>query len=395
MVVKSCTVLQFRLPFALNWLLNQNFASAIPKFKRILVEYSASGACDIKNATAIVASLSPNFSLDSSSVKAFLCFCFENEPMKPESLQQTLIPMIRQNLISETDFSCVAQPLRTFRKFNQSRECPRHDFSFFVDFLEQLPAFQLRVQKDPAMQEALFLSLACNADFLRTKCMVQSSKLSSVCIEFFLSKFASRISNDLMLALFCTLDMEAKIRVIRSSSSSPSVSQAMISSIAPKESLHRSASLEESLVKTLQNITKRKDAKAAVEFLKKVNVETDDCTHDVITVSNECILQLQHPTLACVARSGDIYLAGIPFFCFLCNHFLNLIRFFADKIFQKLLYTLECYIPERVSTSLTPPEIEVYLFVPLFSLHSLEGRQQSYQYWFSSQLYSKIEQSTY
>ena len=129
MVVKSCTVLQFRLPFALNWLLNQNFASAIPKFKRILVEYSASGACDIKNATAIVASLSPNFSLDSSSVKAFLCFCFENEPMKPESLQQTLIPMIRQNLISETDFSCVAQPLRTFRKFNQSRECkPFSDF---------------------------------------------------------------------------------------------------------------------------------------------------------------------------------------------------------------------------------------------------------------------------
>jgi len=361
MVVKSCTALQFRLPFALNWLLSQNFVSTMPKFKRILVEYAASGACDVKNSTAIVASLSPNFSLDLSSVKAFLCFCFQNEPMPPEALQKTFIPIIRQNFISETDFACVAHPFRTFQKSNPSRESPRADFSFFVDFLEQLPAFQLRLHKDKCILEALFLALVCNADFQRTSALVQSSKLSATCVECFLQRFASRISQDLMLSLFCTLEMEAKVRVIRACSSSPSVSQAMITCIAPSDSLNRSASLEESLVKTLLKITQRKDARAAVEFLKKVNIESDDCSVDAITVSNECLGQLQHLTLACVARSGDIYLAGktLLYFSVPCISNKSLIRFSADSIFQKLLCTFECFVPERVSTSSTPPTLEV------------------------------------
>ena len=311
MVVKCCTSLQFRLPFDLNWLLHQNFAATMPKFKRVLIEYCVSGACDFKNSMSIVTSLSPNFNLETSSLQKLLCLFFENDPMDAECLQNTLIPVIRQNFNNQIDFACVVQPLRMFKKFNHTRERPRADFSFFVEFLEQLPAFQAYLHRHLLTQEVLFAALICNVDFSRADYLVQTMKLSLPCMEAFLSKFASRINLDRSLALFSPLDMEAKIRVIRSCSGLPSVSQAMLGSISPAESSHRSASLEDSLIKTLQKITQRKDAKAAVEFLKKVDVEGEDCSVDAMIVSNECFAQLLVLTVSCVAKTGDIYLAGM------------------------------------------------------------------------------------
>ncbi len=307
--MKSCASLQFRLPFDLNWLLNQNFASS-PKFKRALIEYAASGACDLKNAVAIVSSLCPNYSIDTSLVKMLLCFFFENDPVDPESLQNAFIPMIRQNLSNQSSFAFITQPLRSFQKFNHTREFPRHDFSAFVDLIEQLPAFQLCLKSNSCIQESFCLALICNADFSRANYLVLSFKLSALCIESFISRFASRISLDTTIALFSSLDMEAKIRVIRTNSRYPSVSQALISSIAPAESIHRSASLEDSLIKTLQKITQSKDSKAALEFLKKVSVESDECSNDIIIVSNQCFSQLLQSALSCVAKSGDVHLAG-------------------------------------------------------------------------------------
>jgi hypothetical protein len=310
MVVKSCTVLQFRLPFDLTWLLNLNFSASMPKFKRVLVEYCVSGACDMKNSLAIIASLNPCFNLEPMLLQKLLCLFFENEPIDSIMLQNTFIPVIRQNFTKQVDFFCLAQPFRSFKKFNNSIERPRSDFSFLADFLEQLPAFQSCLHKNSSIQESFFHALVCNVDFSRSDCLIQSLKLSPSCAEVFISKFASRITLDRTLVLFSSLDMEARIRVIRSCSGMPSVAQALLGSISPAESLHRSASLEESLIKTLQKITQRKDAKAAVEFLKKVAVDSEDCSMDVIIVSNECLSQLLHLTLACVAKTGDIYMAG-------------------------------------------------------------------------------------
>ena len=264
----------------------------------------------MKNAIAIVASLSPNFNLEISSLKTMLCYFFENEPMETESLETTIMPLIRQNFSNQLDFNFIVQPLKKFHKYNHSRDTPRADFSFFIDFLEQLPAFELYLQRNSTLLEALFLALIQNVDLSRTRSLIDSFKFSAPCVELFLAKFATRIPLDKTLSLFSSLDMEAKIRVIRSSSGSPSVSQSMINSIAPQESALRSASLEDSLVKTLQKITQRKDAKAAVEFLKKVHVESDDYSSDIIIVSNDCFCQLVYMTLACVAKSGDVYLAG-------------------------------------------------------------------------------------
>jgi len=326
LVLKSCTSLQFRLPFDLNWLLNQQFASS-PKFKRALIEYAASGACDLKNATLIVLSLSPNYSIETSLVKTLLCFFFENDPVDHESLQNALIPMIRQNLSNQTNFGFLTQPLRSFQKFNHAREYPRPDFSAFVDFLEQLPAFQLCLKSNLCIQEAFCLALICNADFSRANYLVLSFKLSALCIETFLSRFANRNTLDTTIALFSSLDMEAKIRVIRTNSRYPSVSQALINSIAPAESIHRSASLEDTMVKTLQKITQRKDSKAAIEFLKKVSVESDECSNDVIIVSHECFSQLLQSTLSCVAKSGDIYVAGKIFvFDHVCKNIISILQ---------------------------------------------------------------------
>jgi hypothetical protein len=309
MVVKSCTFLQFRLPFDLKWLLTQNFAS-VPKFRRVLIEYSVSGGCDLKNSMVIVSSLSPSFNIEPLSLQRLLCLFFENEPIDSEMLQNTLIPVIRQNFNNQIDFLCVAQPLRAFKKFNMSLERPRADFTFMADFLEQIPAFQMLLHRNLSIQEAFFLALVCNVDFARADYLIRSLKLSNTCVESFLTKFFSRITLDRTLSLFSLLDMEAKVRVVRSCSGSHSVSQAMLDSISPSETLRRSASLEESLIKTLQKITHRKDAKAAVEFMKKISVESDDSTLDIIIVSNECFAQLLHLTLCCVSKTGDVYLAG-------------------------------------------------------------------------------------
>jgi hypothetical protein len=358
MVMKSCILLQYRLPFDLDWLMRQNFANASPKFKRILIDYAASGACDLKNAIKIVASLSPNFNIEPASLKTLLCFFFENEPMDLDSLRITLMPVIRQNFSFQHDFNFIIQPLKKFQKFNHSRDVPRADFSFFVDFLEQQPSFELCLQRNSTVLEAFFLALIHNADFPRTKCLVDCYKFSSSCTEMFLAKFASRIPADKAITLFSSLDIEAKVRVIRSCSSLPAVSQLMINSIAPDESAHHSASLEDGLIKTLHKMTQRKDAKAAVEFLKKINVSNDEISSDVIIVSNDCFCQLLHSTLACVAKTGDIYLAGKIEILFLFA-VLVVNPFFTDTLFKKLLSILENCTPERVSTCSTPPMFEV------------------------------------
>ena len=316
MVVKSCTSLQFRLPFDLKWLLNQNFAS-VSKFRRVLIEYSISGGCDMKNSIAIITSLSPCFNIEPLSLQRLLCLFFQNEPMDPALLQNTLIPVVRQNFTNQADFLCMIQPLRTFKKFNSSLERPRADFTFMADYLEQIPAFQLCLHRNSSIQEAFFLALVCNVDFARTDSLIRSLKLSNACVEEFLIKFASHVTLERTLSLFSLLDIEAKVRVIRSCSGLHSISQAMLGSISPSESLRRSSSLEESLIKTLQKITQRKDAKSALEFMKKVNVENDDSSLDTMIVSNECFAQLLHLTLCCVSKAGDVYSAGTyAFYCF-------------------------------------------------------------------------------
>jgi hypothetical protein len=295
----------------LSLFLEQDLSAESPKLKRSLIDYASSGTCCMKDAQAIFASLSPNFKIELSSLKSFLCFCFENEPMETEALHSTMLPMLRQNFLHQVDFTCVVQIFKSFQKFNHSREFPRSDFSCFVDYLEQLPAFQLCLQKDHNIRNALFLALVCNSDFARTNFLVQTTKLNSVSVEVFLSKFGTKVTVEMALTLFSHLDIEAKIRVIRCCSCSPTVSQAMINSISPMESSNRSAHLEESLIKTLQKITVRRDAKSAVDFLNKVAIDSDDGSREIIIVSQQCLAHLQHMTLACVSKNGDIYLAGI------------------------------------------------------------------------------------
>lgn len=360
MVLKSSTLLQYRLPFDLDWLISQNFTSASPKFKRVLIDYASSGACGLQYSMAIVASLSPNFNLELNSLKALLSYFFENESLDLETLQMTLMPVIRQNFSTQHDFNFIILPLQKFQKSNNSRDTPRADFSFFVDFLEQQPAFELNLKRNSSLLEAFFVALIHNTDFARANYLVESFKLSPSCIEVFVCKFAAKLPVERTLALFSTLDIEAKIRVIRSNSSSTSLSQLMINCIAPDESAHRSSSLEEGLVKTLQKIILRKDAKAVIDFLKKVNVDSDDLSCDVIIVSNDCFLHLLYLALACVAKTGDIYLSGkIAMRVGLYNNNLNEPHL-AEMLFKKMLLSLENVTPERVSTCSKPPIFEVW-----------------------------------